>query len=125
MFKGKDSKKKQEKAPSKIEAIQVLRQAVTQIEQREAHLEKQIQICLNNSKAKAKRRDKFGSEYELKKKEQIEEQLQSVQEKRMDLETQIMALEDSYLNEQTLKACHISIKVSYLYKNSIEFNINR
>merc|ERR1712130_608262 len=92
------------------DSIQQLRQAVTQLEKREVHLDKKIQVCLNNAKAKSKRRDKKGALFELKKKKQLENQLQSIQGKKLNLETQIMALEDAHLNKETLKAMKTSAK---------------
>ena len=100
---GTNQKKTQQKAPNLNDSIQQLRQAVTQLDKREVHLEKKIQVCLNNAKAKSKRRDKKGALYELKKKKQLENQLQSIQGKKLNLETQIMALEDAHLNKETLK----------------------
>merc|ERR1712187_773669 len=77
--------------------------AVSQLDKREVHLEKKIQVCLNNAKAKSKRRDKKGALFELKKKKQLESQLQSIQGKKLNLETQIMALEDAHMNKEVLK----------------------
>merc|ERR1712228_127106 len=88
-------------APNLNDSIQQLRTAVTQ-------LDKKIQVCLNNAKAKSKRRDKKGALFELKKKKQLENQLQSIQGKKLNLETQIMALEDAHLNKETLKAMKTS-----------------
>jgi len=95
-------------APDLNSSIQSLRQAVTQLDKREVHLEKKIQICLNTAKEKSKRRDKKGALYELKKKKQLENQLNSIQGKKLNLETQIMALEDAHLNKETLKAMKTS-----------------
>lgn len=95
-------------APDLNSSIQQLRQAVTQLDKREAHLEKKIQVCLNAAKAKSKKRDKKGALYELKKKKQLENQLNSIQGKKLNLETQIMALEDAHLNKETLKAMKTS-----------------
>merc|ERR1719464_1859830 len=63
---------------------------------------------MNNAKAKSKRRDKKGALYELKKKKQLENQLNSIQGKKLNLETQIMALEDAHINSQTMKAMKTS-----------------
>lgn len=90
------------------DSIQSLRGAVTQLEKREVHLDKKIAVCMNNAKAKSKRRDKKGALYELKKKKQLENQLNSIQGKKLNLETQIMALEDAHLNKETLKAMKTS-----------------
>merc|ERR1712244_33281 len=90
------------------DSIQQLRTAVSQLDKREVHLEKKIQVCLNNAKAKSKRRDEKGALFELKKKKQLENQMQSIQGKKLNLETQIMALEDAHLNKETLKAMKTS-----------------
>jgi len=95
-------------APNLNDSIQQLRGAVTALDKREAHLEKKIQVCLNNAKEKSKKRDKKGALYELKKKKQLENQLNSIQGKKLNLETQIMALEDAHLNKETLKAMKTS-----------------
>merc|ERR1719347_604699 len=95
-------------APDLNTSIQQLRQAVTQLDKREVHLEKKIQICLNTAKAKSKKRDKKGALYELKKKKQLENQLNSIRGKKLNLETQIMALEDAHLNKETIKAMKTS-----------------
>jgi charged multivesicular body protein 4 len=105
---GTNQTKKKVAAPNLNDSIQQLRQAVTQLEKREVHLDKKIQVCLNNAKAKSKRRDKKGALFELKKKKQLENQLQSIQGKKLNLETQIMALEDAHLNKETLKAMKTS-----------------
>eukprot|EP01083_Nonionella_stella_P151928 486268_1 len=108
---GTNQTKKKVAAPNLNDSIQQLRQAVTQLEKRETHLDKKIQVCLNNAKAKSKRRDKKGALYELKKKKQLEGQLNSIQGKKLNLETQIMALEDAHLNKETLKAMKTSAQV--------------
>jgi len=90
------------------DSIQQLRGAVTALDKREVHMEKKIQVCLNNAKEKSKKRDKKGALYELKKKKQLENQLNSIQGKKLNLETQIMALEDAHLNKETLKAMKTS-----------------
>merc|ERR1712154_58897 len=105
---GNQTKAKAKKQPNLNDSIQQLRQAVTQLDKREVHLDKKIQVCLNNAKAKSKRRDKKGALFELKKKKQLENQLQSIQGKKLNLETQIMALEDAHLNKETLKAMKTS-----------------
>jgi len=85
-------------------SIQQLRQAVVTLDKREVHLEKKIQNCINSAKAKSKKRDKRGALHQLKIKKGYEKQLDSIQGKKLNLETQIMALEDAHLNKETLKA---------------------
>jgi len=85
-------------------SIQKLRQAIQTLDKREEHLEKKIVESVARAKQKSKNRDKKGALFELKKKKQLEGQLQSIQGKKLNLETQIMALEDAYLNRETLSA---------------------
>jgi len=89
-------------------SIQQLRTASQQLEKREAYLENKIQQCLKAAKEKSKRRDKKGALYELKKKKQLDNQLQSIQGKKLNIETQIMTLEDAHLNKQTFTAMKTS-----------------
>eukprot|EP01084_Bolivina_argentea_P170403 295298_1 len=82
--------------PNLNDSIQNLRQAITQLERREEHLDRKIQICLKNAKMKSKQKDKKGALFELKKKKQLERQLMSIQGSKLGMETQIMPL--SYTN---------------------------
>jgi len=50
-------------------AIGTLREAITKLDKRETHLERQIDMCDKKAKAKVKRKDKKGALLELKKKE--------------------------------------------------------
>merc|ERR1719385_411934 len=71
---------------------------------------------MKTARAKSKRKDKRGAIAELKKKKMLANQLNSIQGKKLNLETQIMALEDAALNAQTMKAMKASIKESDLEK---------
>mmetsp|Transcript_8254 Transcript_8254/g.12792 ORF Transcript_8254/g.12792 Transcript_8254/m.12792 type:complete len:228 (+) Transcript_8254:93-776(+) len=108
LFGTQQPKGKKAPPPNLNDSIQQLRGAVTSLDKREVFLDKKIQVCINNAKAKSKRRDKKGALYELKKKKQLETQLQSIQGKKLNLETQIMALEDAHLNKETLQAMKTS-----------------
>jgi len=79
------NKSKQSKPTSDLNtSIQQVRSAVEQLEKREAHLENKIQQCLKTAKEKSKRKDKRGAMFELKKKKQLESQLQSLQGKKIE-----------------------------------------
>jgi charged multivesicular body protein 4 len=108
---GTNQPKSKKPPPNLNDSIQLLRKATNQLEKREVHLEKKIQVCLNNAKQKSRKRDKKGALYELKKKKQLEKQLESIQGKKLNLETQIMTLEDAHLNKETLKAMKTSAAV--------------
>ena len=105
---GSNNRRSRQQHPSLNDSIQQLRRAVTQLDKREVHLDKKIQECINNAKAKSKRRDKKGALHELKKKKQYEQQLSKIQEKKLNLETQIMTLEDAHLNKESLQAMKTS-----------------
>jgi charged multivesicular body protein 4 len=89
-------------------SIQKLRQAIVTLDKREEHLGKKIAECVDRARTKSKHRDKKGALFELKKKKQLEGQLQSIQGKKLNLETQIMTLEDAFLNKETLNAMQTS-----------------
>jgi len=85
-------------------SIQKLRQTIQTLEKREEHLEKKIADCVGRAKQRSKQRDKKGALYELKKKKQLDSQLQTIQGRKLNLEKQIMTLEDAYLNKETFIA---------------------
>jgi len=85
-------------------AINTLRTAITKLEKRSTHLEKQIDMCDKRAKAKVKRKDKKGALIELKKKKKLEQQQNSLMGKTLNLETQIMTLEEAMMNVETVAA---------------------
>lgn len=85
-------------------AINTLREAITKLEKREAHLEKQIDNCTKQAQAKVKRKDKKGAMFQLKKKKNLEKQLNGIMGKKLNLETQIMGLEEAVMNAETVSA---------------------
>merc|ERR1740123_1115707 len=91
-------------SPDANTAIQQLRGAVVQLEKREVHLQKKIAECLTAAKLKSKQNNKKGALFELKKKKQMQRQCDSLQQKTLNLEFQIMALEDAMINKQTLES---------------------
>eukprot|EP01083_Nonionella_stella_P093514 262119_1 len=104
---GNQKKKKKKKKPKPSEMpkdpLQAMRYRVNQLEKKEVHLDKQMQVCLNNARAQSKKRNKKGALFQLKKKKEYEKQLESIQSDKLNLETQIMALEDATLNAETFK----------------------
>eukprot|EP01083_Nonionella_stella_P279094 949388_1 len=109
---GNQKKKKKKKKPKPSEMpkdpLQAMRYRVNQLEKKEVHLDKQMQVCLNNARAQSKKRNKKGALFQLKKKKEYEKQLESIQSDKLNLETQIMALEDATLNAETFKSMKTS-----------------
>jgi charged multivesicular body protein 4 len=74
------------------------------LEKREAHLQKQADDALNKAKLKSKKGDKKGALFELKRKKMFEKQIEGMFGKRVNLETQIMALQSAAANKDVLQA---------------------
>lgn len=74
------------------------------LEKREAFLQKQADECLEKAKAKSKKGDKRGALFELKRKKMFEKQIEGMFGKRVNLETQIMALQSAAANKDVLSA---------------------
>lgn len=94
-------------APKKSDpnsAINTLRTAITKLDKRETHLEKQIDMCVKKAQAKVKRKDKRGALLELKKKKSLINQLDGIMGKKLNLEKQIMSLEEAMMNVETVQA---------------------
>ena len=90
-------------------SIQTVRGAIQQLEKRETHIEKRIEECIKRAKLKSKNKDKKGALFELKKKKQLEKQLEGIQGKKMNLEVQIGAMEDAHINKETMKVLHFCL----------------
>jgi charged multivesicular body protein 4 len=108
------------KGPKITDSISQLREAMDTLEKREAHLQKQADEALAKAKLKSKKGDKKGALFELKRKKMFEKQIEGMFGKRVNLETQIMALQSAAANQDVLKAmktgrdaiqAHISDKV--------------
>ena len=118
--------KKVEKKINPNDTIQQMRGMVTTLDKREAHLNKKVQICLNNAKEKSKKSDKKGALFELKKKKMLEGQIDKIQGQKLNLEVQIMSLEDAIQNKNTLQVKkfnpssidHIKIRIYFIYTGS-------
>eukprot|EP00475_Leptophrys_vorax_P008052 TRINITY_DN1515_c0_g1_i2.p1 TRINITY_DN1515_c0_g1~~TRINITY_DN1515_c0_g1_i2.p1 ORF type:complete len:224 (-),score=86.45 TRINITY_DN1515_c0_g1_i2:66-737(-) len=112
--------RKKPAGPKITDSISQLREAMDTLEKREAHLQKQADEALVKAKAKSKKGDKKGALFELKRKKMFEKQIEGMFGKRVNLETQIMALQSAAANQDVLKAmktgrdaiqAHISDKV--------------
>eukprot|EP00475_Leptophrys_vorax_P018424 TRINITY_DN2519_c0_g1_i1.p1 TRINITY_DN2519_c0_g1~~TRINITY_DN2519_c0_g1_i1.p1 ORF type:complete len:227 (-),score=101.56 TRINITY_DN2519_c0_g1_i1:211-891(-) len=95
---------KKKEAPKLNESIGVLRESILQLEKREAFLQKQADEALAKAKVKSKKGDKKGALFELKRKKMFEQQIESMFGKRVNLETQIMALQSAAANKDVLEA---------------------
>jgi len=97
-------KKKAAPAPRLNDSIQQLREAMTGLDKREKHLEKQREVTILEAKKKAKAKDKRGALFQLKRKKLLEKQIDQIYGKKTNLEMQIMALENVSTNKDVFSA---------------------
>jgi charged multivesicular body protein 4 len=95
-------KKKAE--PKLSDTITLLRETVDSIDKREAYLQKQANAAVIDAKKRLLNNDKRGAMVQLKRKKMYERQLEQMLGQRMNLETQIMALEEAAITKSTLSA---------------------
>jgi len=97
--------KKQAAKPKQLganDAIQNTRNTIEKLEKREAHLEKQISRLLSEAKVRNKKGDKKGAIYRLKKKKLLEKELQSLCDKKLNLEKNIITLDSAIVNQNMM-----------------------
>ncbi|KAJ1734096.1 ESCRT-III subunit protein snf7 [Coemansia biformis] len=94
------SKKKE---PTPKDAIITLRGNLAMLEKREAHLQNQIDLALRTARANATKNRKAAI-VALKRKQQLEAQMDKITASRMTLEAQAMAIEGANVNLETMKA---------------------
>jgi len=102
LFGGGKKQKAQPKEMGANQAIQNTRNTIERLEKREAHLEKQINTLLKEAKARNKKGDKKGALYRLKKKKLLEKELQSLCDKKLNLERNIIALDSAIVNQNMM-----------------------
>jgi len=79
-----------------------LRETVTTLEKREKHLEKQIDQLTKKAKMLVAKKEKKKALAVLKKKKLLDTQLERLGNKKLNLETQIMTLEESITNTEVI-----------------------
>jgi len=119
---GQKQNNKKDSAPDLSISFQKLRQTVDTLEKREVHLQTKIDAHIIQAREKAKRKDKKGAMIVLKQKKLLETQLESTRNKRLNLETQIGALEEVAINKETLKAMQTASTVirSAMSENEVD-----
>ena len=116
-------KKKQPPAPPKsspLEAINGLRENLVTLEKREDHINKKIEVALDEAKQKMTKNDKNGALFALKRKKMFEAEVAKLQGARITLEAQILALESATVNIQTFQAMKGSANTMKDLRGTIE-----
>jgi len=101
-------------------SLQNIRSAQETLDKREAHLEKQIAKLLQSAKAKMQKKNKKGAMYDMKRKKMLDKELNGIQNKKLTLETQILALENAQMNQNVFKAVQEGTKTM----KNIQKNVN-
>lgn len=114
--------KKKAAAPNPGDAIAKLRETNDNLEKRENHLNQQAGQALAEAKLKNAKGDKKGAMFSLKKKKLIEIQVQKLEAYKMNILTQIMALESTTTDLQMVKAMQFGANVmkEQLASNNID-----
>ncbi|ETV98824.1 hypothetical protein H310_08328 [Aphanomyces invadans] len=86
------------------ETIRKIREQLDTLEKREAHIEKKMELQLEEAKKKSAAKDKRGAIFCLKRKKMYESEIEKLQGARMTLETQVMTLESTQVNMATFTA---------------------
>jgi len=90
--------------------IQNIRSTQETLEKRGNHLEKQIEKLTQSARAKLKKKNKKGAMYDLKRKKLLEKELSGIENKKLTLETQTLALENAQMNESVFHAVKDGVK---------------
>lgn len=100
-----------------LSSINCLNETLISLEKREIHLQNQIDNALKKAKEKQKKKDNKGAIFELKRKKMFEKEIESIFGQKVNIETQILMLQRSNINQMVFK----SIKVS---KEQLSKNYN-
>jgi len=84
--------------------VVTLREAILTQDKREMHINKKIAAMVTEAKAKMAKKDKKGALFAMKRKKMYEAEIDKIQNTKMTLETQVMALESATQNMETFNA---------------------
>lgn len=90
--------------PDAAQTILKIRSTVETLEKRQNHLDKKIEQQINEAKAKMAKKDKRGALYCLKRKKMYEAEIEKIQGARLTLEQQMIAIEGTVTNTETVNA---------------------
>jgi charged multivesicular body protein 4A/B len=77
---------------------------IESLEKRENHLQKKIDACVNEAKAKMAKNDKKGAMVQLQRKKMYEKEMETLAGSRFKLEQQQLAMESASVNSATIEA---------------------
>lgn len=89
---------------SPVDTIKMLRDNLLTLEKREEHIQKKMDVALQEAKVKSQKKDKHGALFALKRKKMYEGEISKLQGTRITLESQINALESAAVNIETFRA---------------------
>lgn len=90
--------------PDPASTILKLRGTVETLEKRQVHLDKKIEQQVIEARSKMAKKDKRGALYCLKRKKMYESEIEKINGARLTLEQQMIAIEGSVTNQETVQA---------------------
>jgi len=101
-------KPKTSSAPKATDAIAKLNETMEMMDKRIQHLQKQIDKSHQDAKDATRRKDKRGAMYHLKRKMALTKQLDNTYNNKLNMDTQILALQNASWNNEMLEAQKVS-----------------
>lgn len=98
------------RGPDPSQTILQLRQTVDTLEKRQVHLDKKIEQQNTEARAKMAKKDKRGALYALKRKKMYEKEIEKINGARLTLEQQMIAIEGTVTNTDTIEAMKLGKK---------------
>lgn len=98
------------RGPDPSEAIKQLRQTAETLEKRQVHLDKKIEQQVSEAKQRMAKKDKRGALYCLKRKKMYEKEIEKINGARLTLEQQMIAIEGTVTNTDTIEAMKLGKK---------------
>lgn len=114
---------KRDARQSATEAIILLREQLATLDKKEEHLERKVEQEHAKAKALVAAKKTAGASGALRRKKELEKQLEQLAGTRLTLETQVSALESAHFNAQTLAALSNSQRA--LRQIHRDLNINK
>ena len=97
-----------------------LRSTVETLEKRQVHLDKKIEQQTKEAKEKMGKKDKRGALYCLKRKKMYEAEIEKINGARLTLEQQMIAIEATVTNAETVNALKSGAKAMQAARNNVD-----
>jgi len=114
---------KKQQAPPPVDptvVISSIRNNLELLDKREQHLQKKIELAVQEARQKAARKDKNGALFCLKRKKMFENEVTKLQGARITLENQVLSLESATVNIEVFKTVEAGTKAMTAIRGNID-----